>query len=42
MDRNGETNEGRYQQYYQAYLQAKQLEKRIDLELFNLREGLTG
>jgi hypothetical protein len=42
MDRNGETNEGRYQQYYQAYLRAKQLEKRIDLELFNLREGLTG
>jgi hypothetical protein len=42
MDRNGETNEGRYQQYYDAYLQAKQLEKRIDLELFNLREGLTG
>lgn len=42
MDRNGETNEGRYQQYFNAYLQAKQLEKRIDLELFNLREGLTG
>lgn len=42
MERNGETNEGRYEQYYHAYLQAKQLEKRADLELFNLREGLTG
>lgn len=42
MERNGETNESRYEQYYSAYLQAKQLEKRTDLELFNLREGLTG
>ena len=42
MERNGETNEGRYEQYYNAYLQAKQQEKRSDLELFNLREGLTG
>ena len=41
MERNGETDEGRYEQYYGAYLQAKQLEKRIDLDLFNLREGLT-
>jgi hypothetical protein len=42
MERNGDTNEGSYEQYYHAYLQAKQLEKRTDLELFNLREGLTG
>lgn len=42
MERNGETNEARYEQYFHAYLQAKQLEKRTDLELFNLREGLTG
>jgi uncharacterized protein involved in exopolysaccharide biosynthesis len=42
MERNGETDQGRYEQYYQAYLQAKQLEKRTDLDLFNLREGLTG
>jgi uncharacterized protein involved in exopolysaccharide biosynthesis len=42
MERNGETNESRYEQYFRAYLQAKQLEKRTDLELFNLREGLIG
>jgi hypothetical protein len=42
MERNGESDEGRYEQYYQAYLQAKQLEKRTDLDLFNLREGLSG
>ena len=42
MECNGETNESRYEQYFHAYLQAKQLEKRTDLELFNLREGLTG
>lgn len=40
MERNGETSEGRYEQYFSAYLQAKQLEKRFDLELFNLRQGL--
>jgi uncharacterized protein involved in exopolysaccharide biosynthesis len=42
MERNGETDEVRYEQYYRAYLQSKQLEKRTDLHLFNLREGLTG
>jgi uncharacterized protein involved in exopolysaccharide biosynthesis len=41
LERNGETNESRYEQYFRAYLEAKQLEKRTDLELFNLREGLT-
>lgn len=41
MERNGETDAGRYDHYFRAYLQAKQLEKRTDLELFNLREGLT-
>lgn len=42
MERNGETNESRYEQYFRAYLEAKQLEKRTDLELFNHREGLSG
>ncbi len=42
LERNGETNEGRYEQYYAAYLQSKQVEKRTHLDLFNLREGLSG
>ncbi len=41
MELQGDTNGSRYEQYFEAYLQAKQLEKRVDLELFNLREGLT-
>jgi uncharacterized protein involved in exopolysaccharide biosynthesis len=40
MERTGETNEARYHQYFDAYLQAKQQEKRADLEVFNIREGL--
>ncbi|HEX6506551.1 MAG TPA: hypothetical protein VF221_02870 [Chloroflexota bacterium] len=41
MEHNGETDEPRYETYYRAYLQSKQQEKRADLELFNLRQGLT-
>jgi len=41
MECNGETGDGRYETYYQAYLQARDHEKRADLELFNLRQGLS-
>jgi hypothetical protein len=39
MERNGESGEARYDLYFQAYLQAKQQQKRVDLELFNLKQG---
>lgn len=42
METRGETSDARYETYYQAYLQAKQQQKRVDLELFNLRQGLSG
>jgi hypothetical protein len=42
MERDGETGDSRYESYYQAYLQARQQENRADLELFNLRQGLSG
>ncbi len=41
MERNGETGDVRYETYYKAYLQARDHEKRADLELFNLRQGLS-
>jgi hypothetical protein len=41
MELNGEVTDARYDRYYQAYLQAKQQEKRADLELFNKRQGLS-
>ena len=41
MERQGETADARYETYYQAYVKARQQEKRVDLELFNLRKGLT-
>ena len=41
MEHAGQTGEPRYETYYQAYLQAKQQQKRVDLELFNLRQGLS-
>jgi len=41
LECNGETGDGRYETYYQAYLQARDHEKRADLELFNLRQGLS-
>jgi hypothetical protein len=41
MEHAGQSGEARYETYYQAYLQARQQQKRIDLELFNLRQGLS-
>lgn len=41
MELNGETAQARYDTYYKAYLQAREQEKRIDLELFNMRQGLS-
>jgi hypothetical protein len=42
MERNGESAAPRYARYFQAYFEARQLEKRAELELFNLRKGFTG
>jgi hypothetical protein len=42
MEHNGESSLPRYETYYSAYLQSREQEKRIDLELFNLRQGLKG
>lgn len=42
MELNGETATTQYERYYQAYLQAKQQQKAVDLELFNRRRGLIG
>lgn len=42
MELNGETATSEYERYYQAYRQAKQQEKAVDLELFNRRRGLIG
>lgn len=39
MERAGQTGDAKYEAYYQAYLRAKQQQKRADLELFNLRSG---
>jgi len=41
MECSGETGDARYETYYRAYLQARDHEKRTDLELFNLRQGLS-
>lgn len=40
MERNGESGEARYDTYFKAYVDARQQEKRVDLELFNMRQGL--
>lgn len=40
MEHNGESADPRYETYYQAYLQAREQQKRIDLQLFNMRRGL--
>jgi hypothetical protein len=40
MERNGESGTAQYESYFQAYLQARQQEKAVDLELFNRRRGL--
>jgi hypothetical protein len=41
MERNGESGHAEYERYFQAYLQAKQQQKSIDLQLFNRRQGLS-
>lgn len=40
MELNGESSRAEYDRYYQAYLQAKQQQKSIDLQLFNRGHGL--
>jgi hypothetical protein len=40
MERNGESANAQYERYYEAYLEARHVEKRAELELFNLRHGL--
>jgi hypothetical protein len=40
MERSGESGDPRYDQYLEAYIDARQQEKRADLELFNLKQGL--
>src|SRR5207302_1861981 len=42
MEAAGQTSDPRYDAYYRAYLQAKLQQKRADLELFNLRQSLSG
>jgi hypothetical protein len=42
MERNGESANAQYERYYGAYLEARHVEKRAELELFNLRHGLVG
>ena len=40
MELNGESGGAQYERYFQAYLQAKQQQKTVDLQLFNRRRGL--
>jgi hypothetical protein len=40
MERTGESSDPRYDAYFRNYIEARQQEKRIDLDLFNLRRGL--
>ena len=40
MELNGESSDPRYETYFKAYVEARQHEKRADLELFNIRAGL--
>ena len=39
---NGESDSAGYDTYYRAYLQAREQEKRAQLELFNLQHDLAG
>ncbi len=41
MEHAGQTGDAKYEAYYQAYLRSKQQQKRADLELFNLRNGVS-
>ena len=38
MEQQGESSHTSYDRYYQAYLDAKQQEKQVELSLFNLRQ----
>lgn len=40
MERTGESGDPRYETYFKAYVEARQQEKRAELQLFNLRQGL--
>lgn len=40
MEASGESSDPKYERYFRAYVDAQQQEKRIDLELFNRRQGL--
>lgn len=42
MEHNGESDQPGYETYYRAYLQAREQEKRAEIEVFNLRQGLVG
>ena len=41
LENSGESGKSTYESYYRAYLQAREQEKRVELELFNMRQGLT-
>ncbi len=41
MEHAGQSGDARYETYFRAYLEAKQRQKRVDLELFNLRQRLS-
>ena len=40
LEQNGESSKATYDTYYAAYLQAREQERRAELELFNSRQGL--
>ncbi|HZU13625.1 MAG TPA: hypothetical protein VFB58_12365 [Chloroflexota bacterium] len=40
MEHNGESGGYQYERYFQAYLQARQAQKDVDLQLFNYRQRL--
>lgn len=39
LEHEGKTATATYEQYFNAYLQARRLEKRLELDVFNLRSG---
>jgi vacuolar-type H+-ATPase catalytic subunit A/Vma1 len=41
MEGRGESGDPSYETYFDAYMQAKRQEKRVELEFFNLRQGLS-
>jgi len=41
LEHEGKTATATYEQYFNAYLQARRLEKRLELEVFNLRSETT-